>query len=91
MSTTDDHSANEVRRIVLNFIQPDLKRLGLEADQVSDKTDLLEQGIVDSFGFLDLIGAVEDGLGLSLDLGGLDPEKMATLGGLIGWFLDGAK
>ena len=58
MSTTDDHSANEVRRIVLNFIQPDLKRLGLEADQVSDKTDLLEQGIVDSFGFLDLIAQI---------------------------------
>jgi acyl carrier protein len=91
MTTADVLSANKIRRIVLDFIQPDLKRLEFDPDQINDKTDLLGEGIVDSFGFLDLIGAVEDGLGLSLDLGSLDPDSMATLGGLIAGFLDGAK
>ena len=71
----------------MEFIGPDLQRLGLSADQINDETDLMAEGIVDSFAFLDLIGAVEDGTGLSLDLGGIDLESMSKLGGLITGFL----
>jgi len=77
-----------VRRIIMDFIKPDLERLGLQAEQVNDDTDLMAEGIIDSFGFLDLVSAVEESTGLSLDLGGLDLDSMSKLGGLVVGFLN---
>jgi acyl carrier protein len=81
---------NDIRQIALDFIQTELERNGLTAENLDDETDLLATGIIDSFGFLDLISEIEDCTGLPLDLGGLDPDSLLSLRGLIEKFMAGS-
>jgi acyl carrier protein len=81
---------DDIRQIALDFIQTDLERNGLKAEILDDETDLLATGIIDSFGFLDLISEIEDRTGLSLDFGGLDPDSLLSLRGLIEKFMAGS-
>ena len=36
--------------------------------------------MIDSLGFIELIAAIEDELGIELDFDGLDPEEITVLG-----------
>lgn len=50
--------------------------------EISADTELLESGILDSFGFLDLILHVESKTGLQIDLADADPSEFAIVRGL---------
>lgn len=45
--------------------------------------NLIQEGYVDSLGFIDLLEAIENQLGLEIDLSEADPEIFTTLSGLI--------
>ena len=79
-----------LRAVALDEIKGALQRHGLDAAQFDDGMDLLAAGVIDSFGFIDLIGAIETRSGLSIDLAAVSPETMTTLRGLINGFLQGA-
>jgi acyl carrier protein len=77
----------DLRVIAVNFIRPDLERHGMDAENLDDETDLLATGIIDSFGFLDLMSEIEEKSGLSIELEEIDPALMSKLSGLIRGFL----
>jgi acyl carrier protein len=77
----------DLRAIAVSFILPDLERNELNAETLDDETDLLATGIIDSFGFLDLMGEIEEKSGLPIELGDIDPAAMSKLSGLIKGFL----
>ena len=66
--------ASEVRAFVLD-------RHDLDTD-VPDDFDLRANGLIDSFGVLELIGALEERFGLELDFDELDPEDLTVVGPL---------
>jgi acyl carrier protein len=63
-------SASEVRELVAMTI----------GEPVTDDLDLIAAGVIDSFGFLELVAAVEDALGMELDLEGLAAEDLTVVG-----------
>ncbi len=49
---------------------------------MNDDTDLLESGIIDSFGFLELVMHLEQETGVSFDFSEITPDQLTTLGAL---------
>ena len=49
---------------------------------VTPELDLLEAGVLDSLGFVELIAFIEEATGLQLDLLDIEPEEFATIQGL---------
>lgn len=76
-------TSSEIRAAVVDIIAPDLNRAGIAAAALDDKLDLLEGGILDSFAYLDMIMALEQRTGISIDLAAIDDQPIGTVGGLV--------
>ena len=46
--------------------------------------NLIADGVIDSLGFLNLVGALETAFRVELDFGDREPEEFTTIGGLSG-------
>jgi acyl carrier protein len=44
--------------------------------------NLIADGLIDSLGFLNLVGALESAFAVELDFGERDPDEFTTIGGL---------
>lgn len=71
-----------VREFLVTKYSAQIEGAGLSATDLPDDFDFLLNGVVDSFGILEMISAIEDEFGLSLDLEALDAEQMTILGPL---------
>ena len=69
-----------VRAAVLARVAPKVRAKGLEPETLPDDFDLLAEGVIDSFGLLELIGELERSLGVELDFEDVDPDDMTLLG-----------
>lgn len=49
---------------------------------LTDDCDLLLNGMIDSIGLLDLVGAIQGYVGKEIDFDALDPEQMTVVGPL---------
>jgi acyl carrier protein len=74
---------NQIRAVVLEALSEPLARAGLDPAGLHDDFPLFESGLIDSFGFLNLITALEEKLGIAVDFDGLSPEEFTQLGGFI--------
>jgi acyl carrier protein len=75
-------SADEIRSYILDHFRDQLDAKGLDPAQVPDDFDLLAEGVIDSFGILEMIMGMEDQFGLTIDLENLDPEELTMIGPL---------
>jgi acyl carrier protein len=50
-----------------------------DADSLDEKTPLLELGILDSFGIIELLSFIESELGLQIGLEDVTPEKFSDI------------
>jgi acyl carrier protein len=75
-------SGEYVKSIILAHLARSITDLGLDLTALSDDFDFLASGVIDSLGIVELIGAIEQQLGLVLDLSELDPENLTRLGPL---------
>lgn len=73
-------SPDEVRRFVLERVDEPIRALGHEPAELPDDFDLHRAGVIDSFGILELITALEDRFGLEIDYEDLDPEELTIIG-----------
>src|SRR6266576_3213941 len=73
-------SAEDIRSLVLEKLQPSLNAKGLSAEDVPDNFDLLTEGVIDSMGILQLIVEVEARFGITVDFEELDPENLTVIG-----------
>ena len=53
---------------------------GSRGDAPSAETALFQEGLLDSFGFVEMIGHVEAETGLAIDVTAIDLDRIATLG-----------
>lgn len=72
----------DVRLLVLESLAEALERLELDADHLDGDFDLLAEGVVDSFGLLELLDELERSLGTALDFERADTDTLTTVGGL---------
>tara|TARA_A200000113_G_scaffold159546_1_gene144286 strand:- start:11696 stop:11965 length:270 start_codon:yes stop_codon:yes gene_type:complete len=72
-----------IRQILLKSIQPKLCKVGISIQNVSDDTDLLQSGIMDSFDLIELIENLEDTHNLKFDLAEVKEENFTEIGVLI--------
>ena len=77
------YTFEDIREIVLGIIEPKIVKAGLDKKNISNETDLLMTGILDSFDFIDTICAVEESTGLTVDFSNVDSKSFTTLKGLV--------
>lgn len=59
----------------------------LAGEEVTDDTSLVETGIIDSTGILELVGFVEGEFGITVDDSELVPENFGTINNLTNYLL----
>jgi len=77
------YSYADLRNVITNALKERLTARGLIDKELDDTADLLETGIVDSFGFLDLLDAIESQTGIEIDLMAMAQEEPLTIRHLI--------
>ena len=75
--------ADDVRRFVIEYLTGIAERFGVKDLNLEDDTHLLETGVIDSIGFIELVLATEERFGVALDLDQHDPAVFTTLGGYV--------
>ena len=72
----------DLRSALLETLAEPLAAVGLDPEDVPDDLDLLAAGVIDSFGLLELIAALEDRYGTTLDFADLAAEELTVVGPL---------
>ena len=75
-------TAADVQEFILGRINDPLHAKGLAAADVPSSFDLLLEGVIDSFGIVELISALEERYGLEFDLDELAPDDLTRIGPL---------
>ena len=77
-----DLTPGNVRQFLLvKYFEP-IEALGLTPADLPDDFDFLLRGVIDSFGILEMINAIEDEFQIQLDLATLDAEDITRVGPL---------
>jgi acyl carrier protein len=71
-----------VREFLLRRYSEPIRAMGRDVTQVPDDFDLLLAGVIDSFGILEMISAIEAELQMQIDLALLDAEDITKIGPL---------
>ena len=71
-----------IRRFLLDKYREPIGAIGLIPDELADDFDFLLNGVIDSFGILEMISAIEQEFEIELDLEALDAEQITVLGPL---------
>jgi acyl carrier protein len=70
----------DVRAFVLAHLATSFEARHLPTERVGDDFDLLDSGVIDSIGTLELISAVEERFDITIDLEALDIEDLTKVG-----------
>src|SRR2546421_11390690 len=73
---------NGIRRFLLDKYRKPIEAIGFIPEDLADDFDFLLNGVIDSFGILEMISAIEDEFQIRLDLADLDAEQITILGPL---------
>jgi acyl carrier protein len=75
-------TSNDIRQFLLVKYSGTIEALGLIPADLPDDFDLLLNGVIDSFGILEMISAIEEEFQIQIDLAALDAEHITVLGPL---------
>jgi acyl carrier protein len=86
-----DISPEKVRQFLLTKYSEPIKAMGLDPVKVPANFDFLLNGVIDSFGILEMISAIEDEFRIRLDLAALDAEQITILDSLSQYVAENSK
>ena len=86
-----DVTPNNIRQFLLVKYSGTMEALGLIPADLPDGFDLLLSGVIDSFGILEMISAIEEEFQIQLDLAALDAEQITIVGPLSQFVAGNAK
>ncbi len=78
----NDLTPDRVRQFLITRYSRAIKEVGIDPTQVPDTFDFLLSGVIDSFGILEMVTAIEDEFRIQLDMATLDAEQITILGPL---------
>jgi len=71
-----------VREYLLKSLWERFEARGVNPQSVQDEFDLLREDVIDSLGLLEVITAIEEHFGISVDLADLDADGLTRVGTL---------
>ena len=71
-----------IRRFLLDKYRKPIEAIGFIPEDLAADFDFLLTGVIDSFGILEMISAIETEFQIQLDLADLDAEQITVLGPL---------
>lgn len=74
--------SKQAREVLLNALKHEISELGLAKEDLTGSFNLIEDGLLDSFGFLELMARIEDQAGIELDFEGREPDDLTSISGL---------
>jgi acyl carrier protein len=83
-----DVTPDNVREFLLTRYYEPIVAMQLNLAELPDDFDLLLSGVIDSFGILEMISAIEGEFRLQLDLALLDAEDITRIGPLARYIAD---
>jgi acyl carrier protein len=86
-----DFAAASIRQFLMDKYREPIEAVGLASADLPDNFDLLLSGVIDSFGILEMISALEEEFRIQLDLATLDAEQITILGPLSRYVAENAK
>ncbi|PYU75802.1 MAG: hypothetical protein DMG49_02560 [Acidobacteria bacterium] len=75
-------SEDELADLIINWVRENKQTNGSTPVAINRETDLLKSGLLDSFGFIDLIVFIESHNGFKVELTDVDPEEFSVVRGL---------
>ncbi len=78
----NDVKAADVKRFMISHLADSLKFANVDGAEVTDDFDLMKAGVIDSFGLIELVSAIEEHFSISLDLENLDTDQITIIGPL---------
>ena len=72
-------SENDLVNLVIKWVKEDQQTNGSTSPEVTPDTDLMESGLLDSSGFVDLILFIESQTGSQIDLNDVDPGEFSVV------------
>jgi acyl carrier protein len=72
----------DVRALILSASGAPLSDPEAVIAGASDDLDLRDSGVIDSLGFIELVAAVEEALGIEIEFEAIDPDQITILGSL---------
>lgn len=73
---------HELVDIVIHWVRENRQSWDLPDPVINQDTDLIASGLLDSFGFVDLVLFLETECGIKVDLGNADPAEFTVVKGL---------
>ena len=74
-------TGDDVDAFLRNYLKKPMGRGGVR--ELTAETSLTETGLVDSFGLLELVMAVQEHFQVTVDLGAADPDVFTVYGGFL--------
>ncbi len=74
--------SDQVRAEILDHVGAELSAKGILKSEAPADLDLLGEGLIDSFGIIELMSMLEERFAVELDFDDLDPEVVTVLGPL---------
>jgi acyl carrier protein len=85
-----DVTPDNIRKFLLTRYSEPITALGLNHAEIPDDFDFLLSGVIDSFGILEMVSAIEDEFRIQLDLATLDAEEITRIGALSRYIAENA-
>ena len=85
-----DVTLDNVRAFLLTRYYEPIIAMQLSLTEIPDDFDLLLSGVIDSFGILEMISAIEDEFQMQIDLALLDAEDITRIGPLARYIAESA-
>ncbi len=74
------YKAEDIRKFILRRYSEQFSANGMALDDVPEDYDLMNAGVIDSLGLVQMISAVEKEFNLEIDFEGLDANEMTIIG-----------
>ena len=73
----------DIKQKVKEFILAELRKRGGDIENINMEENFIESGVIDSFGFLELLISIEQEFNIHINFAELDPSEFTTLEGLV--------
>jgi acyl carrier protein len=77
-----DLTERDLTDLIIKWVREHRQPGKVSDDEINEYTDLMAAGLLDSFGFIDLLLYIEIQNGVKIDLNDVDPSKFTVVMGL---------
>lgn len=72
----------DIAALIIEWVKVNKRSSNMPESAINENTDLMSTGLVDSFGFIDLILFIEEEYGVKINLVDVDPSEFTVVKGL---------